>query len=78
MPTTVLDAADLDGGKIGAVALLVKTGLCPSNRDARTTIEQGGFSVDGEKITDVNAMIEIKEYVVIKKGKKTFHKAMVK
>ncbi|MDR2558634.1 MAG: tyrosine--tRNA ligase, partial [Oscillospiraceae bacterium] len=53
----------------------VKTGLCSSNRDARTTIEQGGMSIDGEKITDINALIEIKEHVIIKKGKKNFHKA---
>jgi tyrosyl-tRNA synthetase len=78
MPTTMLnndDFDDFDSHKINAVSLLVKTGLCSSNRDARTTIEQGGFSVDNEKITDVNAMIEIKEHVIIKKGKKNFHKA---
>ncbi|MDR2531499.1 MAG: tyrosine--tRNA ligase [Oscillospiraceae bacterium] len=77
IPTTLLydKDFDLENGKISAVSLLVKTGLCSSNRDARTTIEQGGFSVDGEKITDVNALIEITEHVIIKKGKKNFHKA---
>jgi len=75
MPTTTLADGDFEDDKISAVNLLVKTGLCSSNRDARTTIEQGGFSIDGEKITDTDAMIEIKEFVVIKKGKKTFHKA---
>jgi len=75
MPTTILEDSDFVDGKIGAVALLVRCGLCSSNRDARTTIEQGGMSVDGEKITDVNAMLEITEHVIIKKGKKNFHKA---
>jgi len=76
MPTTVLSGDDFDSnGKIGVLDLIVKTGLCSSKRDARTTVEQGGLSIDGEKITDINALIEIKDYAVIKKGKKTFHKA---
>ncbi|MCL2077091.1 MAG: tyrosine--tRNA ligase [Oscillospiraceae bacterium] len=77
MPTTILADETFDSdGKIRLLDLLVKTKLCPSGRDAKTNIEQGGVSINDEKITDVNAMIEIKDYVIIKKGKKTFHKAM--
>ncbi|MCL2696625.1 MAG: tyrosine--tRNA ligase [Oscillospiraceae bacterium] len=70
MPTTIIEESE-----INILDLLVKTGLCSSRRDARTNVEQGGVSLDGEKVTDVNAVIEIKEHVIIKKGKKNFHKA---
>ncbi|MCL2109227.1 MAG: tyrosine--tRNA ligase [Oscillospiraceae bacterium] len=77
MPTTIFTADDFDSdGKIRLIDLLVKTKLCPSGRDAKTNIEQGGVSINDEKITDVNAVIEIDEFVIIKKGKKNFHKAM--
>jgi len=79
MPTTILtdDDFDTESGKIRITDLLVKTKLCPSGRDARTNVEQGGVSVNDEKITDPNVMLEIKsgEHVIIKKGKKNFHKA---
>ena len=77
MPTTVLDAADLENGEIGILNLLVKCGLAPSNGEARRLVQQGGISVDGEKVADPKAMIKIEEFVVIKKGKKVFHKATV-
>jgi tyrosyl-tRNA synthetase len=70
MPTTVIEDEE-----INILDLLIKTNLCSSRRDARTNVEQGGVSIDGEKITDPNAMIIIKEHVIIKKGKKNFHKA---
>jgi tyrosyl-tRNA synthetase len=69
MPTTIIEEAE-----INILDLLVKTGLCPSRRDARTNTEQGGVSIDGEKITDPNAMIKIETHIIIKKGKKNFHK----
>lgn len=60
---------------ISIVDLLVETKLVPSKGQARTLIEQGGISINDEKITDTNYMInEIHDYLVIKKGKKTFHK----
>ncbi len=77
MPTTVLDAADLENGEIGILNLLVKCNLAPSNGEARRLVQQGGISVDGEKIADPKAMIKIEEFVVIKKGKKVFHKASI-
>ncbi len=75
MPTTTLDAADLENGEIGILNLLVKCNLAPSNGEARRLVQQGGISVDGEKVTDPKAMVKIEEFVVIKKGKKVFHKA---
>ena len=74
MPTTTLTEEQLTDGKISLLDALVLTGLCPSKRDARTNISGGGVSVNGEKITDENFMIEIGEYAVIKKGKKSYHK----
>lgn len=74
MPTLVLTAADLPDNKIGILDLLVKTGQCKSKRDARTMVEQGGVAVDNEKIDDVNAVVEITEQVIVKKGKKSFYK----
>ena len=75
MPTTVLSEEDFINGEIGILALLVKCGLAPSNGEARRLIQQGGISVDGEKISDPKQMVKIDDFVVIKKGKKVFHKA---
>ena len=60
------------------VDLLVMTGLCASKSEARRLVEQGGVSVDGEKVSAPNQVIEINESVKIKKGKKTFLKVIVK
>ncbi len=75
MPTTVLSGEDLVNGEIGILTLLVKCGLAPSNGEARRLVQQGGISVDGEKISDPKEMVKIDDFVVIKKGKKVFHKA---
>ena len=56
------------------VDLLVMSGLSTSKSEARRLVEQGGVSIDGEKITAPNQMIEIKDFVKIKKGKKVFVK----
>ncbi len=74
MPEYVLAPEDLTEDKINIADLLVKSGLCPSKRDARTVIQQGGASVDDKKIADPAEMIEIKDYVVVKKGKKSMMK----
>ena len=74
MPTTEIPAAELEGG-INILDLLVKTGLCPSKSEGRRLVQQNGIAVDDAKVTDPNAMIEIANSVVIKKGKKVFHKA---
>ncbi len=75
MPEFTLTAEDFTDGKICIADLLVKTGLCPSKRDARTVVQQGGASVDDRKISDPAEMIEIKEFVIVKKGKKSMLKA---
>ena len=73
MPTTALPAAELEGG-INVLDLLVKTALCPSKSEARRLVVQGGVSVDDVKVTDPNAVIEIADSVIVKKGKKVYHK----
>ncbi len=77
MPTTKLPAELVTDGTVKLVDALVATGLCPSKRDARTNINGGGISVNGEKITDDTAQITVGEYAIIKKGKKTYHKIMI-
>ena len=73
MPTTEIPAAELEGG-INILDLLVKTALCPSKSEARRLVQQGGVSVDDVKVTAPNAAVEIAESVIIKKGKKVYHK----
>ena len=82
MPSTELDESIFTDGKINIIDLLSATGLVPSKAEARRLIQQGGVAVDDEKITDFKADITkdnfAKGYVVIKKGKKVFHKAILK
>ena len=82
MPFTELDASSFTDGKIGLIDLIALTKIVPSKAEARRLIQQGGISVDDVKITDVKAEISLQDfskgYVVIKKGKKVFHKAIVK
>ena len=78
MPTTEIDAAELEDGKMGILTLLVKCGLCPSNGEARRLVTQGGVSVNDEKVTDPKAAIDLSDEVKKKKGKKVFHKAVAK
>jgi tyrosyl-tRNA synthetase len=78
MPTTVLTVSDLTDGAIAVVDVLLKTKLAPSKGEGRRLIEQGGLSVNEEKVTDVYAVIAKEPLenggVIIKKGKKVFHK----
>lgn len=76
MPSTTIAAADLTDGKIGILTLLVKCGLCPSNGEARRLVTQNGIAVNGEKFTDPKGLVDLSDPVVIKKGKKIFHKAI--
>ena len=76
MPTTAIPAADLADGKMGILELLVRTKLAPSNSEGRRLVQQGGVSVNDEKVTDPQAKIEITGEVIIKKGKKVFHKVI--
>ncbi len=77
MPTSTLSDEDFIDGVIGILNLLTKAGLTSSNAEGRRLVTQGGISVNGEKVTDVKANItkdEIAKGIVIKKGKKVFHK----
>ena len=81
MPSTTLTEADFADGEIGILDLMKKCGLIPSNGEGRRLIQQGGVSVDDEKVTDVYAKVAKsdfeKGYVVIKMGKKVYHKAIL-
>lgn len=80
MPSTDLSADAFADGAISAIELLVLTGLTPSRGEARRLIQQGGVSVDDQKIAAIDARIPQKDfekgYVVLRKGKKVFHKAV--
>lgn len=77
MPTTEVEQSDLDDGKITVLSLMIKAGMIKSNGEGRRLIQQGGISVNDEKITDVFTAVsvdELKDSVIVKKGKKVFHK----
>lgn len=80
MPSTVLDASLVKDGAVGLLAAMVAAGLCASNREARQLVQQGGVLVDGEKVTDPKTTLSaeaLQAGVVIKKGKKVYHKVML-
>ena len=80
MPTVELSAADFADGDLDILALLVKTELAPSRSDARRAVEQGGVSVNGEKVSAIDAVFAMELFedgVVVKKGKKNFRKVTV-
>ena len=78
MPTTVLAADDFREDAIDILTLLVKSGLSASRNEARRAVEQGGVSLDSEKVTDIKAAFEKNTFsgdgVVVKRGKKNFRK----
>ncbi|MBQ3692319.1 MAG: tyrosine--tRNA ligase, partial [Clostridia bacterium] len=83
IPTTELSDSDFNDGRINILDLLVKAGLAPSKSEARRNVQQGGVSVDGEKITDVAAefmadSIREKGDIVAKRGKKAFRRIKLK
>ena len=79
VPATDLTADDLTDGAIGVLDLLVKCGLAPSKKEARRLVEQGGVEVNGEKITVATVSYTAADFgdegLMIKKGKKVFHRA---
>ena len=80
MPGTKLDAELVKDGGVGLLAAMVAAGLCGSNREARQLVQQGGVLVDGEKVTDPKAVLTVdalNKGVVIKKGKKVYHKVVL-
>lgn len=76
MPTTTLTIEDLNDGEIGTVALLVKSGLCASNGEAKRLVQQGGVSINDEVVDMAKRYNadDLKNGLKIRKGKKHFHK----
>ena len=81
MPCTELTAEDFTDGMIDIMSLMVKCGLAASRGEARRLIQQGGVSVNEQKITDIDAKWSSDDCkgdgLVVKKGKKVFHRAVM-
>ncbi len=76
-PTTEISKDELTDDEIDVISLLVKSALAKTRSDGRRAIEQGGVSIDGEKISDVKAVVsadKLAEGILLKKGKKNFRK----
>ena len=81
MPETEITDADLEDDQIGLLKLMVTCGLCKSNGEARKLVQGNSVSINGEKVTDFKTMItkeQLKEGIKIQKGKKVFHRAIMK
>ena len=78
MPSTEIPASETEDSKLGILTLLVKAGLASSNGEGRRLVQQGGVSVNDVKITDPKTMIDLSNETIIKKGKKVFHKVILK
>ena len=82
MPTVEVTADDLYNDKLDIMAVLVRASLCESRSDARRAVQQGGVSVDGEKVTDISTSYTLDEFAgegkVVKRGKKKFAKVISK
>ncbi len=80
MPTVTLKDEDLTDGSIDILSILVKSGLVPTRNEGRRAVEQGGVSVDGEKVTDIKAVYTKEQMagdgIVVKRGKKNFRKVI--
>ena len=81
VPTTSFDRSRFEGEGMGVVTLLKECGLVPSNGEGFRTIEQGGLTIDGEKVTDPKLQITADLFrdgcILLKKGKKTFHRVQI-
>ena len=81
MPTTELTNDDFGGGSIDVLSLLVKCGLAASKGEARRLVQQGGVSVNDEKVAAIETTFGCEQFtgdgVIIKKGKKVFHRAVL-
>ena len=81
MPTTELTNDDFGGGSIDVLTLLVKCGLAASKGEARRLVQQGGVTVNDEKVPTIETTFGCEQFtgdgVIIKKGKKVFHRAVL-
>ena len=82
MPTCELEESDFQDGKIDILAILVKAGLTASRSEARRAVEQGGVTVDNEKVEDIKTTYEPSQFagegIVVKRGKKSFKRVIMK
>lgn len=80
MPCTELSAEDLTDGALDIMTALVKSGLCASKSEARRNIQQGGVSANDIKVSDIGTVFsagELKNGVILKRGKKSFNKIIL-
>lgn len=80
VPTTELEKSEFEGEGMGILDLMNKCGLAPSRSEARRNVQQGGVSINGEKITSIDRKITVEDFgdegLLIKKGKKKFHRVL--
>ena len=77
IPTVKIEEADYRDGKIDILGILVKAGLCPTRNEARRAVEQGGVTVDDEKVTDIKTLYsadDLKDGKLVRRGKKAYKK----
>ena len=77
IPTVKIEEADYRDGMIDILGILVKAGLCPTRNEARRAVEQGGVTVDDEKVTDVKTLYsadDLKDGRIVRRGKKAYKK----
>ena len=81
MPTSVLTDADFENGSINVLSMLVTTGLCPSRGEARRLVQQGGVMVDDVKVASIDESLARERFegegVIVRKGKKVYHRVKV-
>ena len=80
MPTTEITESELSDGAMDIMTVLVRSGLCASKSEARRNIQQGGVTVDDEKITDISKSYsadELKKGIVVRRGKKNYNKVIL-
>lgn len=81
MPTTELTNDDLGGGQINILNLMVRCGLCASKGEARRLVQQGGVSVNDRKVESIDEALGCEQFtgdgVIIRKGKKVFHRVVL-
>ena len=79
IPTVKLEESDYRDGKADILAILVRAGLCPSRSEARRAVEQGGVTVDDEKVTDIKTLYsaeDLKDGKLVRRGKKAYKKVI--
>ena len=80
MPTTGITESELNDGAIDIMTVLVRSGLCASKSEARRNIQQGGVTVNDEKITDISKSFgadELKKGIIVRRGKKNYSKVIL-